>query len=254
MKHHNRFGFTLVELLVVIGIIALLISILLPTLSKARQSAKQINCASNMRQLGVGLVLYANDFNGELPLTQHDHGLEEAWVFNLMPYLDNVDEIRECGEHRNVDKVEEQRGTSYVFNEYVAVPYYNAVGRKLEDFTKFSRLRNTSTVPLLFELADPKEVTPYWDHTHTRSWFSQATDELKWKALTDEIEPQRHGGRQTIANPIGQSNILYADMHVEAMGAKEMKSLTEEGDLNLNWCKPYDFASANRAAAASRSR
>lgn len=60
-------GFTLVELLVVIGIIALLISILLPSLAKARQYAVNIACQSNLRSVGQGLLFYANDHKGKLP-------------------------------------------------------------------------------------------------------------------------------------------------------------------------------------------
>lgn len=64
----RKHAFTLVELLVVIGIIALLISILLPSLAKARQSANMVACLSNLRQIGQTLLLYTNDNKGYLPL------------------------------------------------------------------------------------------------------------------------------------------------------------------------------------------
>ena len=62
-------GFTLVELLVVIGIIALLISILMPALSAAKERANRIKCAANLRTIGQGLMLYANDNKGAYPRT-----------------------------------------------------------------------------------------------------------------------------------------------------------------------------------------
>jgi prepilin-type N-terminal cleavage/methylation domain-containing protein/prepilin-type processing-associated H-X9-DG protein len=63
----GRSGFTLVELLVVIGIIALLIAILLPVLSKARESSVKTACLSNLRQLGQSMAFYANDTQSWLP-------------------------------------------------------------------------------------------------------------------------------------------------------------------------------------------
>ena len=67
--NRNRLGngFTLVELLVVIGIIALLIGILLPALSKARESAKRTQCLSNVRQISIGFVCYAQENHGWFP-------------------------------------------------------------------------------------------------------------------------------------------------------------------------------------------
>jgi prepilin-type N-terminal cleavage/methylation domain-containing protein/prepilin-type processing-associated H-X9-DG protein len=74
MFHYNRRarlmrsrGFTLTELLVVIGVIALLIGILLPTLSKARESSRRTQCLANLRSLGQALQLYANNHKDRLP-------------------------------------------------------------------------------------------------------------------------------------------------------------------------------------------
>jgi prepilin-type N-terminal cleavage/methylation domain-containing protein/prepilin-type processing-associated H-X9-DG protein len=76
MKRRNGTkGFTLVELLVVIGIIALLISILLPSLNRARETANRVKCASNLRQVGTALQLYANDNRGQFPRTVSNAGV-----------------------------------------------------------------------------------------------------------------------------------------------------------------------------------
>ena len=65
-------GFTLIELLVVVSIIALLVSILLPSLSKARESARTVKCMSNLRQYGISCHTYAGEWNDNFPPSHYD--------------------------------------------------------------------------------------------------------------------------------------------------------------------------------------
>ena len=84
MRHRIRTGFTLVELLIVLGVIVLLVSILLPAISRARENARRVQCLSNMRQLTMAWLTYANDHKGRIcgSETQAAVGSDpNNWVF-----------------------------------------------------------------------------------------------------------------------------------------------------------------------------
>ena len=87
-------AFTLIELLVVVAIIALLVAILIPTLQTARALAEEAACASNLKQIGYGLRMYADDNYGFAPTDR------TSWNFGLLPYLmkDKVDDPDGYGE------------------------------------------------------------------------------------------------------------------------------------------------------------
>ena len=72
MQRTHRSAFTLIELLVVIAIIAILAAILFPVFAQAREKARQVTCISNMRQVGLGLHMYAQDYDDVLPYNNRD--------------------------------------------------------------------------------------------------------------------------------------------------------------------------------------
>jgi len=99
-------GFTLIELLVVIAIIAILAAILFPVFARAREKARQASCASNVKQIQLGVLMYAQDYDELLPLEQiviggdgNTTGVDGCWRGMIIPYVKNV-QIFTCPSHR----------------------------------------------------------------------------------------------------------------------------------------------------------
>jgi prepilin-type N-terminal cleavage/methylation domain-containing protein/prepilin-type processing-associated H-X9-DG protein len=90
-KSQNRKSFTLIELLVVVSIIAVLISILLPALTRARESSRQVYCQSNQRSIGLNVRFFASDHTDHPPTCYYEAG-DISWYGMLKPYMGTYQE------------------------------------------------------------------------------------------------------------------------------------------------------------------
>jgi prepilin-type N-terminal cleavage/methylation domain-containing protein/prepilin-type processing-associated H-X9-DG protein len=90
----KRRGFTLIELLVVIAIIAILAAILFPVFARAREKARQASCSSNLKQIGLAILMYAQDYDERYPCECHQLGQPNnagnwCWRYDVYPYIKN---------------------------------------------------------------------------------------------------------------------------------------------------------------------
>jgi len=103
MKKGTR-GFTLIELLVVIAIIAILAAILFPVFTQARAKARQISCLSNVKNLSLAILMYADDYDGKFPLITYSYATNYwgvMWPLNIAKYI-GAPEILHCPSDGNM--------------------------------------------------------------------------------------------------------------------------------------------------------
>ena len=231
----SKKGFTLIELLVVIAIIAILAGLLLPALALSKNKAKQIHCLSNMKQLGIGFILYTDDFDGVLPSTAHlSQRPENIWINTLSPYVGDVDEIRFCETDPKKKLKEKNNGTSYILNEFLTVPLMDPFGNLIEPLPKIDQLKDPSATCLLFESSEKYGVSIFNDHSHSRVWLVGG-----WSSFINDVQPDRHRfGSAVEDRSSGKANYLFADGHAEAVDALVLKAMITAG---INPAKPSSF-------------
>jgi prepilin-type N-terminal cleavage/methylation domain-containing protein/prepilin-type processing-associated H-X9-DG protein len=240
----RRQAFTIIELLVVIGIIGLLVAILLPSLGGARENARSAACMSNLRQIGTSASQYAIDNKDRfwsrldwLPIT-HSLGLAGNYTGKgiLMEYMNNADKILECPSNRRrtstgTEKTNVFGGRSGLNTDYTMVG--RVEGAKLGQQPKAAYLANpgnfsvTSLAPSLF--TDDSRVKKFsglpFIVEESTIFANETTDNGIFEG-TDQLTT-RHNGN---------ANMLYVEGHADSFnppgGARE--STREASDLEAN--------------------
>ncbi len=190
-------AFTLIELLVVVAIIAVLAGLLLPALSSAQARARSVVCVSNLKQLGMGVAMYAGDNRDVLPLTSHQGA---SWIGKLAVY--GLTNIYRCPLDTN-----RARPASYAVNDFLTPRPFGAAEL---DFSRLTSLPSPSETLHAAEARGDFEAS---DHFH----FADASaGGFTTNAFSGEVAVLRHRG---------SANHLFADAHVETLGWTRVRAL-----------------------------
>ncbi len=216
-KQKNRPAFTLVELLVVTTILGVLMGLLMPAVQSARAVARRTHCGSNMRQVGLGVLMFADTHNGKWPETTHSvepdsetGDFTKAWIYTVAPYLESVDAIRICPDDPLAADRLKAKLTSYTLNGWLSNEAKPA-------FDRMRKITEPSKSILAFELSEIKGLDVYADHVHSFNWFGK-TAKAKGTVFTgvsNEVSVGRHAGF---------AHYLYADGRVDLVNASDIAS------------------------------